>query len=69
VALLRDVSTNRTQLFRHEVEPFTPEQRAIAELSSAMSPKARQALVTLLELLLNEHAEAPAITRTTRPAR
>jgi hypothetical protein len=34
-----------------------------------MSPKARQALVTLLELLLNEHAEAPAITRTTRPAR
>jgi transcriptional regulator with XRE-family HTH domain len=51
LALLRDVSPKHHPMIRHEVDPLTPEQRVIAELSSAVSPKARQALVTLLELL------------------
>lgn len=66
VALLRDVSTNRTQVWHHdEVEP---EQRALAELASAMSPTERQTLVALLDLLLRERTQ-PTLARARRPAR
>jgi len=67
LALLRDLSPKHPA-FRHEVDPLTAEQRMIAELSMALSPKARQALVTLLEVLLAEKAHAPALTRNSVPA-